>query len=129
MRLAKTKTTPERKFAIEAARLAQDRHCTDVVVLDLRGISPATDYFVIATSTSDRQGKSVADEISDMAKHYDLKKYASAGYQQGRWILIDYINVVVHIFDPEMRSYYDLEMLWGDAKKIRWQRVKRKVKE
>ncbi len=127
--MAKTKTTPERKFAIEAARLAQDRHCTDVVVLDLRGISPATDYFVIATSTSDRQGKSVADEISDMAKHYDLKKYASAGYQQGRWILIDYINVVVHIFDPEMRSYYDLEMLWGDAKKIRWQRVKRKVKE
>ncbi len=127
--MAKTKTTPERKFAIEAARLAQDRHCTDVVVLDLRGISPATDYFVIATSTSDRQGKSVADEISDMAKHYDLKKYASAGYQQGRWILIDYINVVVHIFDPEMRSYYDLEMLWGDAKKIRWQRIKRKVKE
>ncbi|MGH2270368.1 ribosome silencing factor [Anaerohalosphaeraceae bacterium U12dextr] len=125
--MAKTKTTPERKFAIEAARLAHDRHCTDVVVLDLKGVSPATDYFVIATSTSDRQGRSVADEISDMAKAYDLKKYACAGYEQGRWILIDYINVVVHVFDPEMRAYYDLEMLWGDAKKVRWQRIKKKT--
>ncbi|MEN6309348.1 MAG: ribosome silencing factor [Anaerohalosphaeraceae bacterium] len=125
--MAKTKTTSERKFAIEAARLANDRHCTDIVVLDLKGVSPATDFFVIATSTSDRQGKSVADEISDMAKEYDLKKFASAGYEQGRWILIDYINVVVHLFNSEMRSYYDLEMLWGDAKKVRWQPVKRTV--
>ena len=102
---------------------------TGVQTCALPILSPATDYFVIATSTSDRQGKSVADEISDMAKQYDLKKYASAGYEQGRWILIDYINVIVHLFNPEMRTYYDLEMLWGDAKKIRWQRIKRKIKE
>lgn len=120
------KTTQDRKFAIEAARLAHDRHCSDIVVLDMAGVSPATDYFVIATATSDRQAKSVADEISEIAKkEFGLKKYGSAGYEQGRWILMDYVTVVVHLFDPEMREYYDLEMLWGDAKKVRWPRPKK----
>ncbi len=123
--MATKKITLDRKFAIEAARLAQDRHCTDIVVLDMAGVSPATDYFVIATATSDRQAKSVADEISGIAKDFALKKYGSAGYEQGRWILMDYITVVVHLFDPDMREYYDLEMLWGDAKKVRWQRPKK----
>jgi len=119
------KLTPERKFAIEAARLAHDRHCTDIVVLDLKGISPAADYFIIATGTSGRQCKSVADEISMLAKTYKQSKFGTAGYKQGRWVLLDFIDVVVHIFDSEMRDYYDLEMLWGDAKKIRWQKPKK----
>jgi ribosome-associated protein len=124
--LATKKVTQDRKFAIEAARLAHDRHCSDIVVLDMVGVSPATDYFVIATATSDRQAKSIADEISEIAKHqFGLKKYGSAGYEQGRWILMDYVTVVVHLFDPEMREYYDLEMLWGDAKKVRWPRPKK----
>jgi ribosome-associated protein len=127
--LATTKTTPERKFAIEAARLAHDRHCTDIVILDLKGISSAADYFIIATGTSDRQCKSVADEISMLAKEYKQSKFGTAGYEQGRWVLLDFIDVVVHLFDDEMREYYDLEMLWGDAKKIRWQQTKKKIKD
>lgn len=123
--MAAKKTTPEQKFAVEAARLAQDRHCTDIVVLDLKGVSPATDYFIIATGTSDRQCKSVADEISVLARQHKQSRFGMAGYEQGRWVLLDFINVVVHLFDSEMREYYDLEMLWGDAKKIRWQRTKK----
>jgi ribosome-associated protein len=92
------------------------------VVLDLRGISPATDYFVIATGTSDRQMRTVADEISQAAREQQLMRFGRAGYEQGRWILLDFIDVVVHIFDSEYRDYYDLELLWGDAKRLKWDR-------
>jgi ribosome-associated protein len=91
----------------------------------LKGVSPATDYFLIATGTSDRQCKSIADEIVTLAKEHKQVKLGVAGYDQGRWVLLDFFNVIVHLFDSEMREYYDLEMLWGDAKKIRWQEAKK----
>jgi ribosome-associated protein len=107
-----------KEFALAAARLAAERHCTDIVVLDLKGISPATDYFVIATGTSNRQIRTVAEEISEEGRNRDFKRFGRAGYEQGRWVLLDFIDVVVHLFDSEYRQYYDLELLWGDAKKI-----------
>jgi ribosome-associated protein len=107
-----------RGFAVEAARAAAERHCSDIVVLDLRGLSPAADYFVIATGTSDRQMRTVADEICVEAKKQNAQRFGRAGYEQGRWIVLDFIDVVVHIFDSEYRDYYDLELLWGDAKRI-----------
>ena len=109
----------DRQFAIEAARIARELHCTDVVLLDLEGLSPATDYYLIATGTSDRQSRTVADEISMLAKKkFDLKTFGTAGYDKGQWILLDFVSVVVHVFDGKYRDYYNLEMLWGDAKKI-----------
>jgi ribosome-associated protein len=117
--LARRKPNKKAKeFAQAAARIAQDRHCTDIVVLDLRGLSSATDYFVIATGTSDRQGRTVADEISGLARQRDMYRFGRAGYEQGRWILLDFVDVVVHVFDAEYRQFYDLELLWGDAEKI-----------
>ncbi len=107
-----------KEFAQEAARIAESRHCTDIVVLDLRGLSSATDYFVIATGTSNRQMRTVADEITQEAKKRGMSRFGLAGYEQARWILLDFVDVVVHLFDPEYRGYYDLEMLWGDAEKI-----------
>ncbi len=106
------------EFARAAAKIAAERNCKDITVLDLRGKSPATDYFVIATTTSDRQGQTVADEITEHAKKEHFQRFGQAGYEQGRWILIDFIDVVVHLFDDEYRQYYDLELLWGDAEKI-----------
>jgi len=105
-------------FALAAAKLAAGRHCSDIVVLDLRSISPATDYFVIATGTSDRQMRAVADEIFQAAREQGLQRFGRAGYDQARWILLDYVDVVIHIFDSEYRDYYDLELLWGDAKRL-----------
>ena len=105
-------------FAIAVAKVADSRHCNDIVILDLRGISPATDYFVIATGTSDRQMRTVADEIRQTAKGSGIGLFGRAGYEQGRWILLDFIDVVIHIFDEQYRDYYDLELLWGDAKRI-----------
>ena len=109
-------------FALIAARVADERHCSDIVVLDLRGKSPATDYFVIATGTSDRQRRTVADEICEAAREVGLHRFGRAGYEQGRWILLDFVDVVIHIFDRTFRDYYDLELLWGDARRLKLQK-------
>ncbi len=116
--MAKRVNEKSRTFALDAARVAAGRHCSDIVVLDLKGKSPATDYFVIATGTSDRQMRAVADEICEAAKEQSQARFGRAGYEQARWILLDFVDVVIHIFDSEYRDYYDLELLWGDAKKL-----------
>jgi ribosome-associated protein len=107
-----------KEFALAAAKLAAERHCTDIVVMDLTGISPATNYFVIAAGTSDRQIRAVADEISQEAKKHGAQRFGRAGYEQARWILLDFVDVVIHLFDAEYRDYYDLELLWGDAERL-----------
>jgi len=118
--LHKGKQNPAEKFAIEAAKIIKDRHCKDITVLDLRNLSPATNYFVIATGTSDRQMKAVADEIIDTGKESDMQIFGKAGYEQARWILLDFVDVVIHLFDEQFREYYNLEMLWGDAEEIEY---------
>jgi ribosome-associated protein len=122
--LAKRLNEKARAFALAAAKIAAERHCSDIVVLDLKGKSPATDYFVIATGTSDRQMRSVADEVCEAAKEQGQQRFGRAGYGQARWILLDFIDVVIHIFDNEYRDYYDLELLWGDAKRLKWDKSK-----
>ena len=117
--MAKKKETSAKDFALAAAKTAQDRHCTEIIVLDLKGISPATDYFVIATGTSDRQMRTVADEICVEAKKAGTQRFGRAGYENARWILLDFVDVVIHIFDAEYRDYYDLELLWGDAERLK----------
>ncbi|HIJ51924.1 MAG TPA: ribosome silencing factor [Planctomycetes bacterium] len=118
--MAKRVNEKTKAFALAAAEVAAGRHCSDIVVLDLRGKSPATDYFVIATGTSDRQMRAVADEICEAARESAMQRFGRAGYEQARWILLDFIDVVIHIFDREYRDYYDLELLWGDAGRLKW---------
>ncbi len=116
--MAKSRAIKAKELSIAAARIAAERRCSDILVLDLRGKSPATDFFVIATGTSDRQMRTVANEISAEAKSSGFSLFGRAGYEQARWILLDFVDVVVHIFDSEFRDYYDLELLWGDAKRV-----------
>jgi len=118
--LAKKQTIDAKDFAVLAAQTAAERNCTDITVLDLKGISPATDYFVIATGTSPRQMKTVADEIAEVAGKHKNQRIGRAGYEQGKWILLDYADVIVHLFDDEYRDYYELELLWGDAPRVDW---------
>ena len=113
-------------FALAAAKIAAERHCSDILVLDLKGKSPATDYFVIATGTSDRQMRAVADEICESAREQGQQRFGRAGYEQARWILLDFVDVVIHIFDAEYRDYYDLELLWGDAERLTWDKASKK---
>ena len=111
-----------RKLAIEAARLASDSHCEDIVVLDLRGISPVTDYFVIATGTSPRQMRSVADDIASFGKSIGQPVWQKAGMNSSQWVLLDFVDLVVHVFDSQARGYYDLELMWGEAPHVKWKR-------
>ena len=111
-----------RKLAIEAARLACDSHCEDIVVLDLRGISPVTDYFVIATGTSPRQMRSVADDIASFGKSIGQPVWQKAGMDSSQWVLLDFVDLVVHLFDSQARGYYDLELMWGEAPHVKWKR-------
>ncbi len=114
------------RLAIDAARIASDSRSADLVVLDLRGVSPVTDYFVIGTGTSGRQMRSVAEEIIAHGKRVGERVWKSAGLDSGTWIVLDFVDVVVHLFDREQRSYYDLELIWGEAPRVDWQRERPK---
>jgi len=102
-----------------AAQLALEQKAHDVVVLDLRGISTATDFFVVAGGTSDVQVKAIADHIVDELKKEKVRPEHIEGLRGGRWVLVDYVDFVVHVFHPQARSFYQLESLWGDAP--RWE--------
>ena len=103
-------------FAIRrAVELAQERKAQDVMVLDLRGISSATDFFVLASGRSDTQVKAIADHIVEELKTDGQRPNHVEGVQGGRWALLDYIDFVVHVFHPQARMFYQLEHLWGDA--------------
>jgi ribosome-associated protein len=109
------------RLAVDAARLAAATHCTDVAILDVRGLSPITDFLVIATGTSPRQMRSVAEEIIEMAQQRGDRALSTNGLEGGSWILADFIDMVLHVFSPEARLYYDLDNLWGDARRVQWQ--------
>jgi ribosome-associated protein len=113
-------TDAARRFAVDSARLMAEHHCEEVIILDLVGVSPICDYFVIATGTSDRQLRAVADHLVEMGKARGEAPFGVAGYDEGAWIIVDFVDVVVHLFDAERRSYYDLDSLWGDRPKVDW---------
>lgn len=110
------------QFAIELARIAHENKAENVVAFDLRGISPVTDFTVISTGTSDRQMRAVVDRAIEYAQKVGERPYGRNGRESARWILIDFVDVVFHIFTKTYRSYYDLELLWGDAPRIEWAR-------
>jgi len=107
--------TPE-QITAEIAELASDRKAVDIVQLDLRGMIGYADYFVICTGRSDRQTRAIHDAIHQgMKLEHSLLPSRVEGLSEARWILIDYLDVVVHIFTPDTREYYRLEQLWGEA--------------
>src|SRR5205809_7598359 len=92
-----------------------DRKAIDPVVLDLRGLSGATDYFVIVSGTSNAHVRGMADHLVTALAPKGLKPHHVEGLAQGRWVLLDYVDFVVHVFHPELREFYQLGRLWGDA--------------
>lgn len=98
-----------------AVDLAVDRKGQDITLLDLRGVSNATDYFLLVTGTSDTHVRAIADHMIDELKKEGMRADHIEGLRSGRWVLIDYIDFVVHIFHPAAREFYQLERLWGDA--------------
>ncbi len=105
-----------RKCAIIAAQAADEKKATDIMVQEVRELIGVTDYFVIATAASSRQVDAIIDEIEDeLREKAGIKPSHREGSADGSWSLLDYGNIVVHVFMPETREYYRLEALWNDA--------------
>ena len=123
---ALARSQPERlERALEhariCARIADDNRAKDLLVLDLRLVTPLVDYFVIATANSRRQSHAIGSEIDQEMKRLGEAKLGIEGSEEGRWILIDYGDFVVHVFSGEARAFYALEEVWGDAPRLDWQ--------
>lgn len=99
------------------AKIALDKKGFDVVILELRALSSIADYFVIVTGTSDKQAQTVANAIMETMASKEVRPLGVEGYPEGRWILVDYNDVVVHIFLRPVREFYEIEKLWSDAPK------------
>jgi len=109
------KASPSQLLAKELALLTLEKKASDVKILDLRKLTTITDFFVICTSGSDIQSKAIADAVIEGAKKIGQRPWHKEGMSQRSWVLLDYVDVVVHIFLNETRQFYGLEKLWGDA--------------
>jgi ribosome-associated protein len=104
-----------RPTAVAIAKAGLDKKAEDVTVLDVRGLTSYADYFVVMTADSERQASAIADHVEDTMKELGVSKVSVEGYETGRWILVDYGDVVAHVMNKESRGFYDLEGLWADA--------------
>jgi len=118
-------TSPERqaqarRLAIAAARALDENKCEHVLVLDVRQLSQITDYLVIASGTSERQLRTAAAKAVEAGEELGERAFGGSRERSATWVVIDFIDVVIHIFEPETRALYDLEMLWGEAPSVDW---------
>ena len=120
-----TRLTPKLSSALHraclAARVAADNKAREILVLDMRPCTPLFDYFVIATGTSRRQIHTLAEEIDSALEAEGDTRMGIEGYEASKWVVQDYGDVVIHVFDPDTRDYYKLEELWADAPKVDWE--------
>ena len=119
---AKSKGPAENKAALELARdiahAVLEKKASDVVVLDVRGIASYADYLVLASGESERQVAAMADAVSEVLKPRGVRPVSTEGQESGSWVLLDYADVVAHLFQQDSRTFYDLEGLWADAKRV-----------
>ena len=111
-----------RAFAIELARLSSELKCEQVVLIDVRGRNQLCEYLVIVSGTSDRQMKSVSDQLKTFGAQHGSPRWKRDRDTNGTWIAADFVDVVVHLFEPGQRAWYDLEGMWVDAPRVEWRR-------
>ena len=108
----------EHRKALTCAHAAIDKKAENVKILNISGLSSFTDYFVVCSAITDRQVQAIADSVKGQMKKSGFELISTEGYAEGRWVLMDFGDVVVHIFQDSLREYYDLEALWRDAPKV-----------
>jgi ribosome-associated protein len=113
-----------RELVVAAARAAASKQARDVVVLDVRELIVITDYFLIASGSSDRQVRTIAEEIERSVRQKGLKPVRREGEREGHWALLDFVDFVAHVFLDSDREFYDLERLWSDAPTVEWEEAK-----
>jgi len=117
-----------RQKALLVSDLARSKKAEDIVVLDMRKISNITDFFIILTAGSTKRAQTITDNIENGLRKADESLSNIEGYQEARWILVDAYDVVTHVFTGDLRRFYNLEGLWGDAPKVRLCQKKRKTR-
>ena len=121
MTAPKTAANESRERAIAAARAAASKLAADIVILDVRNLIVITDYFVIATGGTERQVRTIVEAVEKTLRDAGERPIRREGQSEGRWVLLDYVDTVVHVFAQEERYYYDLERLWRDAPTLEWE--------
>ena len=106
------------RSARHAAQVLVDSKTNDVVMLDLREVTDMTDYFIMASGTSDTHVRATAQHVIEALRKEGVTVQSVEGFESGRWVLLDYVDFVVHVFHPALRSFYQLERLWGDARAV-----------
>jgi ribosome-associated protein len=107
-----------REAALVAARAAAAKQAEGIAILDVHGLIVITDYFVICSASTERQVKTIVEEVEKALRGLERKPVRREGETEGRWVLLDYVDIVVHVFADEEREYYDLERLWRDAPRV-----------
>jgi ribosome-associated protein len=110
-----------RHAAVAAARAAAAKQAEHIAILDVHGLIVITDYFVICSGATERQVRTIVEEIEKALRELGRKPVRREGETERRWVLLDYVDLVVHVFAEEEREYYDLERLWGDAPRPAWE--------
>ena len=113
-----TLTTSEAELIHHIVETLHSKKAEDLLLLDLRDVSDVADFFLLATGTSDMHIKSLADDLVDRLQASGERPWHVEGLEQRRWVLIDLVHVVIHLFSPDAREFYSLERLWGDAKSM-----------
>lgn len=111
-------STSSLALAQRAAQIAIDNKAQDVVLLDLRGVTDMTDFFIIASGTSDTHVRSIGEHVLEEMKKEGSPAHHVEGLERGRWVLLDFVDFVVHVFHPTLRNFYQLERLWADAEQV-----------
>ncbi len=119
------KPTP-RQLALTAAEVCDEKKAKDIVVLDVRKVTSISDYFIICSTSNERQARAIAEDLRLKMRDLGRSEMGVEGLQDGRWVLQDFADFVLHIFHESQREFYDIEGLWADAKQVRWKKSARK---
>ena len=120
------KPKTSRQLAIECARLCDDMKASEIALLDVRKLTFITDFFLVATVSNERQARAIAEEMSQAMRSRGRHAINPSPRRQAGWILMDFSDVVAHLFSPDLRRFYDIESLWADAPPIAWQLARQK---
>lgn len=119
-------TITPRQYALLAAEVCDEKKAKEIVILDVRKITSISDYFIVCSTSNERQARAIADEMRVRMKELGRREMGVEGMEDARWVLQDFGDIVLHIFHESQREFYDIEGLWADAKQVRWKKPSKK---
>ena len=119
-------TITPRGLALLAAEVCDEKKAKDIIVLDVRKITTISDYFIVCSTSNERQARAIAEGMRMRMKELGRREMGVEGIEDARWVLQDFGDIVLHIFHESQREFYDIEGLWADAKQVRWKKASKK---